>query len=424
LATTPNVFFTWLRTPLHLRLNEVLDGYAVLADEPKWNLTSPDGFVVDSEGLRKEPRLLTGLPHNPRKEDSNGAVTLDGQITITGAWPAAANAASQAMTEGCMGCWENYRWQGKRWVHVGGAKFQPDWWTPPNPRPRSVEFPNGTTLWEKFVSSGADLAKGKSTFFNDPHGRVRSKRQRLIGPSSCSGNTQLVGEFSGVGLGDGSLLGIGLDCATGIVSAELWQQGAVTSKLVELPGQPRSLAFRSVYSDPVQYGVRSERDVAIAFGQQGSDGDGLEQPYIALFDGTDFHSLAFPIQGLLREILRPQDGSVWILFETSVWRHPGLSNLTAPFVQICADLSLEDSWELIPRPNSDPWIRSTRQIISIDQGTCRGLSLPAIDDKVNEEHYLPYDLKFLRNGDPVVLASGGTDNVLLLTKPTSTIINQ
>jgi hypothetical protein len=43
---------------------------------------------------------------------------------------------------------------------------------------------------------------------------------------------------------------------------------------------------------------------------------------------------------------------------------------------------------------------------------------------VNEEHYLPYDLKFLRNGDPVVLASGGTDNVLLLTKPTSTIINQ
>jgi hypothetical protein len=420
------VFFPWLRTWRHLRLNAIRDGYAVLADEPTSLLTSPDGFVVDANGLRNEPLLLSGFaPDMQTRDASDGHGSLDGQITITGAWPANADAVSQQLpTGGCLGCWNRYHWQGKRWVLIGGAEFLPDWWKASDlgPAPSSVRFPNGTILWEKFSANDESETTGKSVFFNDPHGRVRSKRQRTVGPNTCNLDTRIVGKFSGVGLSDGSLLSIGRDCTTRVVAAEYWKGGAVTSTFIELPGQPHSIGTRSVFADPVRYGVRSERDVAIAFEQDLAD-DSVD-PYIALFDGTEFHRVASPAVGQIWNVLRPPDGSVWLAFGTSVWRHPGLSNPSAPFTRICEDLPLDDSWEVVPRPNSDPWLRSTRQIVSIENGVCRGLALPTAGNSPSEGRYSPFALQFLANGDPIVVAGSDTDNVLLLTKPTSNVLRQ
>lgn len=412
-----------MHTRGHLRLESVANGLAVLVDDADGFTTVP-GYVLDGNGLREEPRLLAGFPAHPDRRAPGSGRSLDGQIHWDGPWPASAQAVDQHMPQGgCIGCWDRYEWQRDHWVHLGGPEFLPDWWDPSvmGPRESTVSLPNGKTLWEKFEFVGDSdeyYLFGRSTFFEDPHGLVRSRRQRARALTGCKGGTRLMGRFFGVGLADGGMLSVGRDCRTGVVSAELWRGTTNTSEVRELPGRPRDPLDRSPFGDCYAFGVHSAEDVVVGFGMPVEDG---ERPFLAAHTGQRWLDLSPPIAGRIEAIVRPADGSIWLVLDQEAWRHPGVSTPSAAWSKACEGASLGGSGTVELDPEGEPWLATTSSLFEYGANGCVEHSLPRVQGTGSAGQYGQVSLRFLPSSEPVVVASasreqGESEMVLLLTR--------
>lgn len=394
-----SAFRPWLRTNAELTLYRIERGVAVLlvatdAD----SLTLTPGYVLNDQGLREEPRLLPGLEMEPpNRRSATPGVLLRGRVSLTGAWPGKAGAHVDLMPQGgCAGCFSEYEWNGSRWVDAKPA-ILPSWQSGWTDVPAStVHFRNGVTFWEQFDSGG-------SIFFLDPHGRQRALRQRTPAPRECEGPTRLDDRFSGVALDDGSLIGVGIDCRTGVASVEHWAGGATKSRVSELPGHPHGVVRMGNFEDPVRYEVRSSTDVVLAFTLDGhQDPNANVRPYVAAFDGKAWSELPFPSTGSIRDFVRAADGSIWMLTLADVfelWRYPGVGVAGAVWTQLWTG----GSATLLLDRLKMPWLRTEESVIDCTQVTLVSHTMPRCED--GKAQYRVDGLDFTSAGKPVVAAT-------------------
>jgi hypothetical protein len=384
------------------------------------------GYTLTAEGLKDAPQLFAGLARDT--SGLHATVTgerLAGAVSLEGEWPGRAELGlTTFLDSGCEGCLPTkYTWNGKQWrlkpitakpLRISNAEGP-------------ITYPNGVTLWEKYVEGSSAGKTGQSTFYLDRHGKKRALRQRMRATQGCGGGTRLEGPFRGVPLSDGGLIGIGRDCQTGTISAEMWEGGATTSRIVELPGAPQGTLASHGYvtsGDTLRWRVRSPQDIVVGFGLSTSEVPS-NVAYVAAFNGKNWKLLS-PNQPDLGfwDVLRQPDGGLWLQLDSGPWlRRDDEATFSKDWDAVCPKLLDVDGRPptVVFAPDGRPWLYGKDTLVEYAEGRCIGHSLPmlsTVSDACRIEA-----VSFFSKGELVVIRkcttpASGVEQYLLLERPT------
>jgi hypothetical protein len=354
-------FYRWLLVPGRIEVFAGQDRLMVIPEAEDRFAVAP-GYVVTHDTIQEDPLLLAGLPHDsgePSPQRPQGT-RLGGRVSIRGNWPVSALLSLDTMPQGgCAGCIEEYTWAHDHWSPLGIPDERPNWWRrgDGDPRPFRFLYPDGSSVWELYEGT----LRERATFYADPEGKQRARRQRALSIPGCRGRLRVTGRFEGVGFADGGLLGVGADCKTGIATVERWVEHRPTSEVRELPGKPELHVQRLV--GLVEFDARSSADVLVAFTSWNPQ-RATPRPYVAHFDGKRWIDLSPPHTGELGWIRRLSDGSLLMRAETLLLRHPMTSLSPTAWTDIPTPSTAEftNETDIIEDPRGHLWLGSPKSV--------------------------------------------------------------
>ena len=399
-AGATSEYSVWLSVRGEIDLARGGEGTLVLVAAAPDGYTVAPGYVASSRGLREEPALLAGIaPWQAgdgyvAHEDAPAGTVLSGRVSIFGRWPDRAEASVRQVPEECDGCYEKYRWNQDRWALAKEQPLLPVWWDGASPEPTHLRFDNGVEYWERF-----DAESQKSVLYVDPRAKKRAMRQRAR-EASCSGGVRIRGQLSAVTFSDGGMLAIGLDCRNQRPAAEYWRKGALTSRILPLPGHPGMIIQRSPDVEPTIYLVRANDDVVIAFP---SKRGGQEWLYVAAFDGQRWQAWWPPQAGGDFRVLRDSTGAVWLTGGLGgSFSHPGLGAGAGTWVE--ASSGLDGPADFVTSPRGAVWAITPRSVYERTGSRWQHHPLPGPVSASEGGCYFARSLSFAGEDSPLIIA--------------------